>query len=159
MQEVRIPWRPAAAPPDAPLAAPAATASAPELPYILIDLSKRTLTLLREDYLIESFPVGVGKNRSTPLGSFVIANKLRDPDWYNGGDVIAAGDARNPLGRCWLGLGRGGRPTTYGIHEADDPDSVGGAESGGCIRMRGPDLERLYRLCPVGARVRIVARG
>lgn len=155
MQELRIPWTSTGA-----AAAPAPPPEAPlELPYILIDVRDRTLTLMREDYLVETFPVGVGKNGSTPLGTFVIANKLRDPAWYNGGDAVAPGDPRNPLGRFWLGLGRGGRPTTYGIHEAGDPDSVGGDESRGCIRMRGPDLERLYRLCPLGARVRIVSRG
>ena len=34
----------------------------------------------------------------------------------------------------------------YGIHSTDKPDSIGKAESLGCIRLRDDDIEMVFRL-------------
>ena len=73
--------------------------------------------------MVRRFPVGVGRNDATPRGTFRIANKITDPDWYNRGEVVEAGSPLNPLGKRWMGLGMGGPEnpaTSYGLHPTDD---------------------------------------
>ena len=120
------------------------------------------LVVSRADYLMavyvdgtlaETFPVGLGRGGATPTGQFAIANKIRNPDWYNRGNVIPSGDPRNPLGNAWMGLGRDGRATSYGIHPTEAAESIGANESRGCVRMRPADADVLFGLCAVGTPV------
>ena len=120
-----------------------------------IDTSNYVLTLLDHGEAVEQFPVGLGRNGSTPLGHFRIANNITDPDWYNRGVVVPAGAPNNPLGQRWMGLGRGGRATSYGIHPTNVPASIGSDQSRGCVRMRPPDAETIFRLAPIGTPVYI----
>jgi lipoprotein-anchoring transpeptidase ErfK/SrfK len=105
--------------------------------------------------LVWRFPVGLGRDGSTPSGHFAIHNKISRPDWYHRGDSVPYGDPRNPLGESWMGLAADGAPLSYGIHPTTEPDSIGGSKGAGCIRMRPEDAETLFRLCPIGATVRI----
>ncbi len=122
---------------------------------VVLDVDRRTHTmrLLVDGALREEFAIGLGRAGSTPSGEYAIGNKLTNPDWYNGGDVVRAGDPDNPIGRRWLGLAREGTLTPFGIHATDDIDSVGGNRSRGCIRVVPEDADTLFRLCPVGTRV------
>jgi lipoprotein-anchoring transpeptidase ErfK/SrfK len=103
---------------------------------------------------ITSFPVGLGKDDSTPTGAWHVqpGDKIRHPIYYSprGEGVIAADDPKNPLGGYWIGLeGDGGQAvgkTSYGIHGTIDPDSVGKMESMGCIRLRADDIAIVYQL-------------
>lgn len=52
------------------------------------------------------------------------------------------------LGRYKLELGDG-----YMLHGTPHQDSIGRAATHGCIRLRDPDVEYLYRSVPTGARV------
>jgi lipoprotein-anchoring transpeptidase ErfK/SrfK len=54
------------------------------------------------------------------------------------------------LGRYKLDLGDG-----YLLHGTRDADSVGGASTHGCLRLRADNLELLYRGVPVGTDVYI----
>lgn len=66
--------------------------------------------------------------------------KVVNPTWYpSEGGIVPPDDPRNPLGTRWIGIGG-----SYGIHGTRDPDSIGKAESRGCIRMRNRDVEELY---------------
>ena len=103
------------------------------------------------------FPVGLGRDGSTPSGHFTIHNKIAQPDWYHQGDSVPYGDPRNPLGESWMGLAADSTPLSYGIHPTNEPDSVGDAMGAGCIRMRPEDAETLFRFCPIGATVHIGA--
>jgi hypothetical protein len=125
------------------------------LPRIEVSTSQYLLTVRRGDLVLGSFPVGLGQDGATPRGDFALANKIRDPAWYNHGDVVAPGDPKNPLGALWMGLGDEDGPTPIGIHPTDDPSSIGGNESRGCIRMRPDDAERVFRWCPVGTPVAV----
>ena len=53
------------------------------------------------------------------------------------------------MGAAVLGLDRG----NYAIHGTNNPASIGGFVSHGCIRMHNEDIVDLYRACPVGAEV------
>jgi L,D-transpeptidase ErfK/SrfK len=101
----------------------------------------------------EQFTIGLGEGESTPKGDFTIGTKLTDPDWFNRGEVVPAGDPDNLIGKRWLGLARNGALTPYGIHPTNDLNSLGGDKSRGCIRVTESDANTLFRLCPVGTKV------
>lgn len=106
--------------------------------------------------LLREYECGIGKENRTPEGEFVIAERLVDPPWFRKleGDVIPFGDPRNVLGSRWLGFAA---PFgEYGIHGTTDPDSIGRAESNGCIRLRNDAVEDLFDLIPRGTRVSIL---
>ncbi|MCH7959874.1 MAG: L,D-transpeptidase family protein [Candidatus Hydrogenedentes bacterium] len=115
-----------------------------------------TLSVIRGDEVLGSFPVGLGRNGTTPHGTFRILNKISEPDWYDRGRTVRSGDPENPLGSRWLGLGTDTAPTSYGIHATSDPRSIGQPFSRGCVRMRPSDVESLFRLVPLGTPVSIV---
>jgi lipoprotein-anchoring transpeptidase ErfK/SrfK len=103
---------------------------------------------------ITSFPVGLGKDDSTPTGVWHLqpGDKIRHPIYYSprGEGVIAADDPKNPLGGYWIGLegdeGQAVGKASYGIHGTIDPDSIGKMESMGCIRLRTDDIAMVYQL-------------
>lgn len=124
---------------------------------IEIDTERYLLTVLENNAIKAVYPVGLGAGAATPEGEYTIVNKIENPDWYNNGDVVPAGDPENQLGSRWLGLGGEDGPTPLGIHATDDPDSIGANQSRGCIRMRPRDIEELFEQLPVGTPVRIRA--
>ncbi|MFC0210921.1 L,D-transpeptidase [Paenibacillus chartarius] len=121
---------------------------------MIIDKSSHTLTVYVNEDPVYVFQVATGRRNLTPEGQFSISNKIKNP-WYLRKN-IPGGDKRNPLGTRWLGLSvpnTGGY--TYGIHGTNNPYSIGGSVSSGCIRMRNRDVEWLYRHIPVGTPVTI----
>jgi lipoprotein-anchoring transpeptidase ErfK/SrfK len=103
---------------------------------------------------VATFPVGLGKDNSTPTGSWVIqqGGKAHPATYYSprGEGVIAADDPKNPLGGYWMGLtgvaGNAVEKNSYGIHGTIDPDSIGKQASMGCIRLGHEDIALLYDL-------------
>lgn len=122
-----------------------------------IDTTRYLLTVLENNAIRAVYPVGLGAGNFTPEGRYTIVNKIEEPDWYNNGDVVPAGDPDNQLGSRWLGLGDGEGPIPIGIHATDALGSIGGNESRGCIRMRPKDVEALFDLVSVGTAVHIRA--
>lgn len=124
---------------------------------VLVEVDRRAfrMRVYVDGRLAAEFPVGVGRDDSTPLGEFTIANKIAKPAWYHRGETVPYGDPRNPLGESWMGFACDGVPMSYGIHPTQDRDSIGAATGAGCVRMRPEDAARLFRLCPRGATVRI----
>jgi len=120
----------------------------------VIDLSERELIVHHYWYYVARYRVGIGRDGRTPLGKLTIKNKVVDPP-YTGIDEntgrrvnLAGDDPRNPLGTRWLDLG-----DSYGIHGTIDPDSIGKAESRGCIRMLNSDVEEVYDFLTVDSEV------
>ena len=120
-----------------------------------VDTGRYLLHIIENGSVVKSFPVGLGRNGTTPLGDFEIANKITDPAWYNRGEVVPTGDPRNPLGKRWMGLGEDGKATSYGIHPTSEPESIRKNASQGCVRMRPSDAEEVFQRCPIGTPVRI----
>jgi hypothetical protein len=120
-----------------------------------VDKGDYVLTLLRDGEPVKEYPVGLGLANSTPEGIFQVANRIANPDWYNRGRSVPAGDPENPLGASWMGLGQGGFTTSYGIHPTEEASSIGQDASGGCIRMRPDDAAEVFAACDVGTVVRI----
>jgi lipoprotein-anchoring transpeptidase ErfK/SrfK len=105
------------------------------------------------------FPVGVGRRGKTWSGRAVIESKRVQPAWQAppeiwGGrsgtpPVIPGGSPNNPMGVAALTM-RGGE---YAIHGTNNPASVGGFVSSGCIRMYNNDIRTLYSMVSVGTPV------
>ena len=103
------------------------------------------------------YPVGVGRAGMAWHGRARVALKRMRPAWQappsitggSYGPVIAGGSPRNPMGAAVLGLDHG----NYAIHGTNNPASVGGFVSHGCIRMYNADVLDLYARAPVGTEV------
>jgi lipoprotein-anchoring transpeptidase ErfK/SrfK len=133
-------------------------------PAVVIRRGSRRLTLYRgakagKMRVVRVFPVAVGQPRyPTPLGSFTIRTKTRNPWWYppnkpwaEGASPVPPGPG-NPLGTRWMGLGGG-----VGIHGTYNSGSIGTAASHGCIRMHIASAEWLFERVRLGTPVWIVA--
>jgi lipoprotein-anchoring transpeptidase ErfK/SrfK len=95
--------------------------------------------------------VGIGKDGTSPIGKFAVLEKIENPQYTDpDGKVIEGDDPANPLGERWIGLG-----DSYGIHGTIDPESIGKAESRGCIRLRDADIIEVYNFLVVGSVVEI----
>lgn len=120
---------------------------------ILVDKSANTLTLKADERTVKIYPVGTGKEGTTPVGEFTITNKIVEPEWFKpGGGVVPYGNKENLLGTRWMGFDSPG----YGIHGTWEPDTVGYQSSAGCIRMLNNDVEELFIIVPVGTKVRVI---
>jgi len=121
---------------------------------LLIDKSDRRLIVLFNNQYIKEYPVGVGKNNSTPVGTFIIETKIEKPDWYTpDGRKIPYGNPENILGTRWMGFKETPRYSGYGIHGTTIPERVGKAMTSGCVCMYNEDVEDLFRAVPYGAEV------
>ena len=101
------------------------------------------------------YPVGVGRAGMAWHGRAFVAKKYQHPAWSEDPGVtptIPGGSPRNPMGAAVLGLDRG----NYAIHGTNNPRSIGGFVSHGCIRMYNTDIMDLYERVPVGAKVAVV---
>jgi len=101
------------------------------------------------------YPVGVGRAGMAWHGRAYIAKKYLRPAWSANPGVtptIPGGSPRNPMGAAALGLDRG----NYAIHGTNDPASIGGFVSHGCIRMFNADVMDLYARVPIGAKVAVL---
>jgi len=105
-----------------------------------------------------SFPVGLGKDDSTPTGTWLVeaGKKLINPRYYSprGEGVMESGDPKNPLGVRWIGLagldGEAVGKASYGIHGTNAPASIGKKESLGCVRMHNEDVELVFDMLSEG---------
>ncbi|MFH1478665.1 MAG: L,D-transpeptidase family protein [Candidatus Omnitrophota bacterium] len=120
---------------------------------ILVDKSQNILTLFKDDgRLVKVYKVSTGENNCTPVGTFTIVNKIKDPVWYTQGAIVPPESPDNILGSRWLGLSEKG----YGIHGTTEPASLGTQATKGCIRMLNSEVEELYTIIPVNTEVTIL---
>ena len=109
------------------------------------------------------YPVGVGRAGKQWSGTTFINGKMLRPAWAppavvrrdkpNLPDVVPAGAPNNPVGAAVMFLAGGERA----IHGTNNPGSIGGAVSYGCIRMFNADVLDLYGRVGFGTTV-IVTR-
>jgi len=124
---------------------------------VLINLTECKLYLKSVDNIIRRYSVCVGKKEtSTPTGSYNVTDKAVDPTWFSTADTgakgeVPGGDPRNELGSRWIGF----KPS-YGVHGTIFPESIGKAESHGCVRMNNKDVEELYDIVAVGMPIKII---
>lgn len=130
---------------------------------IVINLAEQRLYYFREDKrIIETAPIGIGSDGfKTPLGSTQVLRKRAKPTWYVPKSIrarepdlpaIVPPGPDNPLGEYAFYLGW----QAYLIHGTNRPFGVGRRTSHGCIRMYPEDVERLYKMVPIGTQVTVV---
>ena len=116
---------------------------------VIVDLSEFSLLVRTKTDFVCRFPIGIGRDHSTPLGIFRVLRKVPDPQYTDpDGRVIPSAVPENPLGRFWIDLGE-----SYGIHGTNRPNSIGRAESRGCLRLHNADIVRLYGMLVTGCEV------
>jgi lipoprotein-anchoring transpeptidase ErfK/SrfK len=129
-------------------------------PIIVIRRGENHLFLYRGTHYVRRFGVATGQSAyPTPLGSFEIVVKWRNPWWYPPAAPWAVGEKPtppgpgNPLGTRWMGLSASG----VGIHGTNNESSIGYSVSHGCIRMHVSDAEWLFEHVEIGTPVFIVS--
>jgi lipoprotein-anchoring transpeptidase ErfK/SrfK len=122
------------------------------------------LTAERKLYLITGnghalmYTVGVGRSGQQWFGTTRIASKHIKPAWKPPASLrgnrspdffIESGSPRNPMGAAALVL----VDNELAIHGTNNPGSIGGYVSAGCIRMHNKDVMDLFGRVHVGTRV------
>jgi LysM repeat protein len=113
-----------------------------------VDLSDFSLTIHAHGYFVKRYAIGIGKDNTTPIGTFSVKEKLKNPKYYGSDQVIEADDPNNPLGERWISIG-----DSYGIHGTIDPTSIGKAASRGCLRLTNDDVVEVYDFLVPGSEV------
>ena len=127
---------------------------------IVIKTNERHLYYVTGDGKAIRYPVGVGKAGMAWTGQSSIDGKYISPAWQapdsirsdrsRAAPVIPGGSPSNPMGAAALTLSGGGQ---YAIHGTNNPGSIGGFVSHGCIRMYNQDIMDLYARVSVGTKV------
>lgn len=130
---------------------------------VVVRTSERSLYYVLGGGKAIRYPVGVGRAGRQWSGTTSINGKGLRPAWAppavvrrdkpNLPSVVPAGAPNNPLGAAVLFLAGGERA----IHGTNNPGSIGGAVSYGCIRMFNADVLDLYDRVGYGTTV-IVTR-
>ena len=110
----------------------------------------------------KTYRCAVGMKRyPTPVGTFKVVAKAKNPAWHNGGGDWAAHmpaymapGRNNPLGTRALYLSAPGI-RIHGIPAREDR-SIGHAASHGCIRLKNSDAVNIYPRVKVGTPVYLV---
>ena len=130
---------------------------------IIVSTNERRLYLVLGQGRALVYPVGVGRAGRQWAGRSMIDSKRIQPAWGPPPDIkrehpeipdiIPGGSPKNPMGAAALTLSGG----QYAIHGTNNPGSIGGYVSYGCIRMYNQDITDLYDRVGVGTPV-IVTR-
>ena len=108
---------------------------------LVADLSRRTVTLFRDDRALRRVRVAIGRPANpTPTGRFAITDLLRVREASPYGCCVIALSGRQPrLPAGWPGGDR------LAIHATSDTSTIGRAASIGCLRARERDMRWLIR--------------
>lgn len=101
--------------------------------------------LFKRGRVVWSAPVGVGASGTkTPAGRFWVREKFRFKNTPVYGTHAIGTSAYAPTLSDWPNGG------VVGIHGTNQPGLIPGRPSHGCIRVKNPDIARLYRMLPLG---------
>ena len=108
--------------------------------------------------LVAQFPVTMGSARyPLPIGRWKVTTYAFDPPFNFQPELLQGTDENDtqqmlppgpngPVGVAWLDLTK----EHYGIHGTNSPETIGRAESSGCIRLSNWDVVRLSRIMRPG---------
>lgn len=126
---------------------------------IVVKTSERRLYYGTGDGRAIVYPVGVGRKGKQWAGESYIAGKYLKPAWSPPEEVrrdkptlpsvIPGGSPSNPMGAAAMTIAG----DEYAIHGTNEPASIGGFVSYGCIRMFNQDIVDLFERVRVGTRV------
>lgn len=118
---------------------------------IEVDRSAFELTVYEGEEQLMEVPIGLGTGETpTPVGRFYLASLLQPPDPNTIYGIYAYGlSGYSETLTNWKGGG------VIGLHGTNDPESIPGHVSHGCIRMLNEDIEKLVPLLPLGTPIQI----
>lgn len=125
---------------------------------IMVDTSHHFLYLMLGNGKAMRYGIGVARTGFEWSGTHRITNKREWPGWTPPAEMkrrvpglpnYMPGGIDNPLGARALYIGS----TLYRIHGTNEPWTIGGNVSSGCIRLTNDDVIDLYERVKVGAKV------
>ena len=130
----------------------------------VVNLDRLELTLMLYDQKSNEhcyagrFRIGVGGDVENLVGEYRICERVPNPPFHShtDGTQLGPGDANNPLGRYWLGLGQNvGDRSHIGIHGTNNPANVGRVGSPGTICLGDQDIQDVAGILSLGSSVTI----
>lgn len=106
-----------------------------------VNLSRFELVLYLNNLYAGRFHIGIGQDQETPEGTFTVLRKVENPTYYGQPGVVDKDDPQNPLGEYAIDLGN-----RIWIHGTNDPQSIGRADSRGCIRLAERDIKDVFQI-------------
>jgi lipoprotein-anchoring transpeptidase ErfK/SrfK len=138
----------------------------PEATRIVVSKSKGTLEAYdKEDKLVAVFTVTTGSSHDPlPLGDWKINGKSYNPEFsYDAslfwdvpdskGEHLLPPGPNGPVGVVWIDLSK----EHYGIHGTPEPQTIGRAQSHGCVRLTNWDAARLAQMVTGTTKVSFVS--
>ena len=125
---------------------------------VVVQTSERSLYFVTGKGQALKYPVAVGRSGQQWFGTTRIVSKHIKPAWKPPASLrgsrspsfyIESGSPRNPMGAAALVLA----DNELAIHGTNNPGSIGGLVSAGCIRMHNKDIMDLFARVAVGTRV------
>jgi len=136
-------------------------ASAGRAGSIIVDTPTRRLYFILGDGKAVRYAVGVGRSGRQWAGLSSIVGRYSEPNWVPPAAIrlaqpelpamIPGGAPGNPMGAAAMTLEGG----NYAIHGTNDPGSIGGFVSYGCIRMTNEDILDLMGRVRIGTPVEV----
>ena len=131
----------------------------PQGSKVVVDKSEGVLRVFdKGDRLIAQFPATMGSEHDPlPIGSWKIQSVSYNPPFHYNPDLFwdaKEGERKallppgpnGPVGVVWIDLSK----PHYGIHGTPAPETIGRAESHGCIRLSNWDAARLAMMVAPG---------
>ena len=125
---------------------------------VVVQTSERSLYFVTGKGQALKYPVGVGRSGQQWFGTTRVVSKHIKPAWKPPASLrgnrspdfyIESGSPKNPMGAAALVLA----DNELAIHGTNNPGSIGGLVSAGCIRMHNKDIMDLFARVAVGTKV------
>ena len=123
----------------------------PEVDRIVVSKAGNTLKAYQGEKLVALFTVSSGSSEfPLPIGEWDILGEAYNPPYSYDPAVLSGGKKEgetyklppgpnSPVGVIWIDLSK----EHYGIHGTPDPETIGRAQSSGCVRLTNWDAARL----------------
>ena len=138
------------------------SSSQPKADRIVVSKSKGTLKVYdANEKLIGMYTASMGSRRDPlPLGKWKINGVAYNPEFHynpelfwdvsdSKDDQMLAPGPNGPVGVVWIDLSK----EHYGIHGTPEPQTIGRAQSHGCVRLTNWDAARLAQMVSPGVKV------
>ncbi|MEW4448138.1 L,D-transpeptidase family protein [Qipengyuania sp. JC766] len=124
----------------------------PQVDRIVVSKAGKTLKAYSGEKLVALFSVSSGSSQfPLPIGNWDIVGEAYNPDYQYDPEVLGKGSGEvytlppgpnSPVGVVWIDLSK----EHYGIHGTPDPETIGRAQSSGCVRLTNWDAARLSQM-------------
>ncbi|MET0181183.1 MAG: L,D-transpeptidase family protein [Novosphingobium sp.] len=138
----------------------------PKADKVVVDKSDGTLQVYdASGKLVAQFTATMGSSHDPlPLGDWKILAAVKNPPFHYNPDLFWDADPSDekaklppgpngPVGVVWIDLSK----EHYGIHGTPNPETIGRAESHGCVRLTNWDVARLAQMVSSSTKVSFVA--